>query len=256
MANRESFAQRGRRAQGLYTTDRWPSKHPMCMHHERSYAWEFPSTMLFACLQAPTEGGATALADSAAVLEALPPRLVERFARHGWMLTRNYNHDIGASIADSFGADRRGYVEAYCRANAIEFTWRSGGRLRTRQRRSAVVGHPLSGLRCWFNQVAFLNEWTLDPELREFLVGTYGRDGLPFNTSYGNGEPIDAEVIALLNAVYDTHAVREPWRAGDLMLVDNIRTAHSRDPFKGPREVLVAMAHPRTPAYGWKETVP
>jgi alpha-ketoglutarate-dependent taurine dioxygenase len=119
-----------------------------------------------------------------------------------------------------------------------------------------VAAHPVSGLRCWFNQVAFLNEWTLDPELREYLVDSYGRDGLPFNTSYGNGQPIDAEVIALLNAVYDTHAVREPWQAGDLMLIDNIRTAHSREPFKGPREVLVAMAHPRTPPSRWKETVP
>jgi len=26
------------------------------------------------------------------------------------------------------------------------------------------------------------------------------------------------------------------------MLVDNVRTAHSREPFEGPREVLVAMA--------------
>jgi hypothetical protein len=26
------------------------------------------------------------------------------------------------------------------------------------------------------------------------------------------------------------------------MLVDNVRTAHGREPFQGPREVLVAMA--------------
>ena len=26
------------------------------------------------------------------------------------------------------------------------------------------------------------------------------------------------------------------------MLVDNIRTAHSREPFEGPREVVVALA--------------
>lgn len=256
MADRESFAERGRRAEGVYCADKWPSKWPMCMHHERSYAWEFPSTMLLACLRAPTQGGATALADSAAVLDALPARLVDRFAEQGWMLSRNYNLEIGASIEDSFGADRRGYVEAYCRANAIEYAWRSGGRLRTRQRRCAVVAHPLSGDRCWFNEVAFLNEWSLDPELREFLVDTYGRDGLPFNTSYGNGEPIHAEVIGLINAVYDTRAVREPWQAGDLMLIDNIRTAHSRDPFQGPREVLVAMAHPRTAAHPSKNIVP
>jgi Taurine catabolism dioxygenase TauD, TfdA family len=39
--------------------------------------------------------------------------------------------------------------------------------------------------------------------------------------------------------------VREPWQAGDLLLVDNIGTAHSREPFKGPREVVVGMADPR-----------
>jgi Taurine catabolism dioxygenase TauD, TfdA family len=38
--------------------------------------------------------------------------------------------------------------------------------------------------------------------------------------------------------------VREPWRDGDLLLVDNVRTAHSREPFTGPREVLVGLADP------------
>ena len=38
--------------------------------------------------------------------------------------------------------------------------------------------------------------------------------------------------------------MREPWQAGDLMLVDNIRTAHSREAYVGPREVLVGMAEP------------
>ena len=35
---------------------------------------------------------------------------------------------------------------------------------------------------------------------------------------------------------------QERWQAGDLMLVDNVRTAHGRERFEGPREVLVAMA--------------
>ena len=44
--------------------------------------------------------------------------------------------------------------------------------------------------------------------------------------------------------VYDANTAREPWQAGDLMLVDNVRTAHSREPYEGPREVLVSMADP------------
>jgi alpha-ketoglutarate-dependent taurine dioxygenase len=212
------------------------------MHHELSYTLEFPGLMLFACLSAPTQGGATAVADSRAVLNALPADLVARFERDGWLLTRSYNDEIGASVAESFGTEDRGAVESYCRANGIAFEWQPDGGLRTWQRRSAVVHHPVTGQRCWFNQIAFLNEWTIDPEVREYLVDMYGADGLPFNTHFGTGEPITEDVVQLLNQVYEENTMREPWQAGDLMLVDNIRTAHSREAYEGPREVLVGMA--------------
>ncbi|MDX3073772.1 TauD/TfdA family dioxygenase [Streptomyces sp. MI02-7b] len=242
MTERESFAPRQSHPGGVYSSTKWPQNQPMCMHHELSYALEFPGLMMFACLQAPDEGGATAVADATAVLDALPSELVQRFEREGWLLTRSYNDEVGATVAEAFGTDDRAAVEAYCRAHAIAFEWQPDGTLRTRQRRSAVVGHPLSGRRCWFNQIAFLNEWTLDPEVREYLVDVYGPDGLPFNTRFGGGDPVGEDVVRLLNGVYEAHTVREPWQSGDLLLVDNIRTAHSREPFAGPREVLVGMA--------------
>jgi alpha-ketoglutarate-dependent taurine dioxygenase len=244
MTEKEAFAARQAYPGGLYSSSKWPPNQQMCMHHELSYALEFPGLMLFACLQAPDSGGATAVADATAVLGALPAELVERFEREGWVLTRNYNEDFGPSVEDAFGTDDRGPVEAYCRANTIEFEWQPDGVLRTRQRRSAVIRHPLTGRRCWFNQVAFLNEGTIDPEVREYLVDLYGEDGLPFNTRFGNGDSIGEDVIRLLNETYEAHTAREPWQAGDLMLVDNIRTAHSREPFSGPREVLVGMGDP------------
>jgi alpha-ketoglutarate-dependent taurine dioxygenase len=244
MIEREAFASRRLYSDGVYSSATWPANQPMCMHHELSYTLEFPGLMLFACLSAPTRGGATAVADSRAVLSALPAELVTRFERDGWMLTRSYNDEIGASVAEAFGTEDRSAVEAYCRANGIGFEWQSDGGLHTWQRRSAVVHHPVTGQRCWFNQIAFLNEWTIDPEVREYLVDMYGDDGLPFNTRFGNGDPIGADVVQLLNQVYEHNTVREPWQAGDLMLVDNIRTAHSREAYEGPREVLVGMADP------------
>ena len=242
MPEMEAFAPRRRYAQGVYSSSKWPPNQPMCMHHELSYALEPPSLMLFACLTAAASGGATPVADSPAVLNALPADLVERFEQAGWLLIRNYNEDIGASLADAFGTDDRGAVESYCRAHAIDFEWRPDGALRTRQRRSAVVPHPINGRRCWFNQIAFLNEWTLDPELREYLVDVYGEDALPFNTRFGNGDPIGADIVQTINETYQAHTVCERWEAGDLLLVDNIRTAHARESFEGPREVVVAMA--------------
>ncbi|MFE1764832.1 amino acid adenylation domain-containing protein [Streptomyces angustmyceticus] len=244
VTEKESFAPRKTHSEGVYSSSAWPPNQPMCMHHELSYTLEFPGLMLFACLGAPGEGGATGVADSAAVLDALPPGLTERFEREGWLLDRSYHDEIGASLSEAFGTDDRGAIEDYCRSHAIEFTWQPDGGLRTRQRRSAVVRHPVSGRRCWFNQIAFLNEWTMAPEVREYLIDEYGADGLPFNTRYGNGDPLTEDTVQLLNKVYDAHTVRRPWQAGDLLLVDNVRTAHSREPFVGPREVVVAMAEP------------
>jgi alpha-ketoglutarate-dependent taurine dioxygenase len=254
MSEREAFAPRQTYEPGVYSASKWPANQPMCMHHEVSYALEVPGLMLFACLQAPSAGGATGVADAATVLEALPTELVERFEREGWLLTRNYNDEIGASYVDSFGTEDRAAVESYCRANAIEYHWLPDGGLRTRQRRQAVVRHPVTGQRCWFNQIAFLNEWTIAEEIHEYLVDVYGADGLPFNTSFGGGDPISQDVVDLLNQVYVDHTAREPWQSGDVLLVDNLRTAHSREAFQGAREVVVGMANPVRLVQPWSGT--
>ena len=244
MVEKEAFESRRAYADRVYAATKWASNQPMCSHHELSYRCEFPGMMMFACLSGSTVGGATGVADAPTVLEALPTALTKRFERGGWLLTRNYNEEMGSSVAESFGTADRASVEAYCRANAIEFEWQPNGGLHTRQRRSAIIHHPVTGRRCWFNQLAFLNAWTLDEEIREYLVDVFGADGLPFNTYFGNGDPIGEEVVQLINEVYEANIAREPLQAGDLLLVDNIRTAHSREPFEGPRAVLVAMADP------------
>ena len=241
---REAFASRETYAEGVYSSSAWPPSQPMCMHHELSYVDEFPGLMLFACLEAPAEGGATAVADAAAVLEALPTQLTDRLEREGWLLSRSYTNEIGATVAEAFGTDDRSAVEAYCRAHAIDFAWQPYGGLRTRQHRDAVVRHPVSGRRCWFNQAAFLSEWSMAPDMREFLIDEYGADGLPFTTGYGNGDPLTEDVVQLINEVYAANTARQPWQAGDLLIVDNIRTAHSREAYRGPRNVVVAMADP------------
>src|SRR5215213_4149371 len=101
--------------------------------------------LLFACLVAPAEGGATPLADGSAVLAALPAGLVDRFERQGWLLARTYNDDIGASWAEAFGTGDRAAIERHCRAESIDLEWLPDGGLRTRQRRRAVVTHPGTG---------------------------------------------------------------------------------------------------------------
>ncbi|GLZ52634.1 TauD/TfdA family dioxygenase [Actinomycetospora sp. NBRC 106378] len=241
---REPFAPRTRLVDGLQSATPWPATQQMCLHHELSYVPDPPAFLFFACLVPPARGGATPVGDGAAVLAALPPALVARFEREGWLLVRHYNDDVGASWAEAFGTGDRAAVEQYCRSQGIEFSWDPDGGLRTRQRRRAVVRHPVDGRPCWFNQVAFLSEWALDPDVREYLVELHGPDGLPFTTRFGDGEPIGQDVVDVINEAYTAHTLREPWQAGDLLVLDNIRTAHGRDAYEGDRTVVVGMADP------------
>ncbi|WP_433271678.1 TauD/TfdA family dioxygenase [Actinosynnema sp. CS-041913] len=239
---REGFAAREHFGDGLHSSALWPANDVMCMHHELSYLAAPPGTLLLACLRAPESGGASGIADGAEVLDALPADLVARFEEQGWLLERSYHADFGLPWPEAFGTDDRPTVEKYLADNDIDWQWSPGGVLRTRQRRAAVVRHPVDGRRIWFNQVAFLSEWTMDPDVRDYLAEVV--DGFPLNTRYGDGEPLTPDVVRLINKTYEAYTRVTPWQGGDLLVLDNIRTAHSREPYRGDRRVIVTMGDP------------
>jgi hypothetical protein len=240
---REGFAPRSTYTEAVYSSTQWPPDEPMCMHHELSYAAEVPGLIVFGCLTAPVKGGKTEIADAQRMLSRLPPELVTPFERDGWLLTRMY-HEIGVSWNDAFGTKDPAQVDAYCAAAGLECEWLPEGRLRTRQRRAAVVRHPRTGVPGWFNQIAFLNELTLDPAIRGYLVDVYGPSGLPFNTAYGDGRPVSGDTVETINDVYREVTIAEPWQDGDVLVLDNLRMAHSREPYEGAREVVVIFGDP------------
>ena len=246
VADREPFAERADLGAAVYSSVTWPPDQPMCMHHETSYAAQVPSKMLIGCLVPPVEGGATGVADGYRVLSELPADLLAPFAARGWSLERNYSELVGTAWQEAFGTTERAVVEKYCQDNGIRTDWRSDGSLRTRQRRPAIVRHPETGRPCWFNQVAFFNQWTLEEDVREYLLFEFGADALPFNSYYGDGSPIEREVVDTINEVYVAATVREPWQAGDLLLVDNVRMAHNREPFSGRRSMAMVFGDPTT----------
>lgn len=244
----ECFAPREILGPNLYSGTKWPADQPMCMHHELSYARRVPNILVFGCVRAPNIGGETALADAQDVFDALPKNITEPFTRHGWLLARNYNGVIGVDWRESFRTDDPGQVERYCRENEITCDWGPGGTLHTLQRAPAVITHPRTGRRCWFNQIAFLNEWTLEPAVREYLVSEFGAErGLPFNTFLGDGTALNETTIQHINDVYDAHTVRTPWQDGDLLVVDNLRTAHSRLPYRGDRDIVAVFGEVTSP---------
>lgn len=246
MIEREAFAPRDHHPGGIYSAPKWPADQPMCPRNELSYAVRFPRLLLLGCLAAAQADGATVLADTRRVLAELPADLVDRADRLGWELRRNHHEDVGVDLADVFGGTTDEWIRDYCLANDIDHDRGGAGQVRTRQRRPALLRHPITGERCWFNQLGFLNAGALDPDVREYLVAMYGPDSLPFDTRWGDGEVVAAEDVEAINRCCEDVAVRVSLRAGDLLLMDNVLTAHGRDPVLGPQRLLVAMGAPVT----------
>ncbi|MFJ9712429.1 TauD/TfdA family dioxygenase [Streptomyces sp. NPDC101234] len=240
----EPFAARQPLGRGVWSQPAWPGTSPMCMHHELGWQRQPPPFLLVACLRTADSGGATGVADGRAVLPLLPDRMTERAGRNGWTLVRRYTGGlIGMSWQDAFPGLDAAAVEAYAAAEGVELTWDDRG-LVTRRTRPAIRSTAPDGPLAWSNLLAFCSEWTMDPPVRDYLVTALGRPGLPFETCYGDGEPFTKADVDTVNAAYDRAAARIHWQAGDVLLLDNIRTAHSMEPATGDRRTAVLHAGP------------
>ncbi|MFF6995675.1 TauD/TfdA family dioxygenase [Streptomyces sp. NPDC008313] len=228
----------------VYTSTDYPADEEIFLHNENSYQAAWPLTLYFACLAEAHTEGATPLADIREVYRSLDPALREEFERRGWRVVRNFHGDFGVPWQETFSTSDRDRVAAYCRDKGLQVHWRPDGGLRTTALRQAVHTHPVTGDRVWFNHATFFHVTSLAPEVGEGLREIFPDEDLPTNTYYGDGGVIPDSVMDELRAAYRAASTRFDWRLGDVLVVDNMRAAHGREPFTGPRRIAVAMAEP------------
>jgi alpha-ketoglutarate-dependent taurine dioxygenase len=202
--------------------------------------------IFFFCQRPATRGGETPIADCRKVFERIDPKVRQRFIEKGWMLVRNFGHGLSLSWQSVFQTEERSAVETYCREAGIETEWR-GDRLRTKQVRQAVARHPVTGEPVWFNHAAFFHVSTLESSTREGLLAGLEEEELPNNTYYGDGSPIETSVLDEIREAYQRETVSFAWQERDLLMLDNMLVAHGRNPYTGPRKILVAMAESSGP---------
>lgn len=230
----------------VYTSTEYPPHRSIPLHNEQSYTREWPLRIWFHCALAARTGGATPIADSRAVYRALDPALVARFAKRELRYVRNFGQGLDLPWQQAFGADDPRAVERICAARGIACEWRDGDDgellLRTEERCQAVARHPRTGDMVWFNQANLFHLSALDDDMQEALVDAVGIENVPRNVYYGDGAPLEADALAEIRGVLDQQRIVFPWVTGDVLMLDNMLTAHARDPFEGPRKVVVAMA--------------
>ncbi|OZI34736.1 hypothetical protein CAL29_14790 [Bordetella genomosp. 10] len=227
--------------QEIYQSTPYPEREMILYHNESSHLERWPGRQLFFCELPSTHGGATPIVDCQAVYRALPADMARDFARKHLLYVRNFIRGLDVRWQDFYGTSDRAQVETRLRGAGAQWEWLDGDALRTRMVCPAVIVHPRTGLPTFFNQVQLHHISSLDAELRESLLSMVAEDRLPRNVYYGDGSPISDATMAVVGATYERLAVRFTWQRGDVLLLDNMRVAHARDPYEGPRKIAVAM---------------
>lgn len=228
----------------IYTSTDYPADQSIFLHNETSYRRNWPLRISFFCHTPPLTGGETPIADVSKVYERIDPFIRERFLSKGVLYVRNFGDGIGLPWQTVFQTTSREAVEEYCRQAGLQCEWKGENRLRTRRVGPAIVPHPHTGKMLWFNHATFFHVTTLAPEVRSALLKQFSEEDLPGNTYYGDGSPIEENVLDGLRQAYTQETVMFPWQKGDVLMLDNMQVAHGRMPFTGPRRILTGMSMP------------
>jgi alpha-ketoglutarate-dependent taurine dioxygenase len=244
----ERAAPRREVAKNIFTSTEYPPDQPIPLHHEMSYSHNWPTKIWFYCAQPAQSRGATPIANDRKVFKLIDPAIKERFMKKRVMYVRNFGEGPDLSWQEAFQTEDRAAVEEYCRQARMSCEWRDGDRLRTRALRQTVATHPQTNETVWFNHAHMFHVSNIDEPAREALLAHFKEDELPRNAFYGDGTPIESSLLSEIREVYAEAAVTFSWQKGDVLLLDNFLASHGREPFTGPRSILVAMAELYTSA--------
>ena len=227
----------------VYTATEYPAAETIPQHNENAYSRNWPLRLGFMCLLPSETGGETPIGDSRVVYNLLPESVREKFEEKGVKYVRNYSTlDLPWSVV--FQTEDKSQVEAYCKANELTYEWLDDDALRTSQINPATAVHPQTGEKVWFNQAHLFHVSSLGKEIARTLLDSLGEENVPRNSYYGDGSPIEPEVLDVIRSTYERTKVKFPWQKNDLLLLDNMLFTHGREPYTGPRQVLVGMACP------------
>lgn len=244
----ERAATRREVAKNIFTSTEYPADQVIPIHHEMSYSHQWPLKILFFCVTPAASGGCTPITDDRKVINLIPQKIKIDFLEKKIMYVRNFGQGVDMTWQEAFQTDDKSKVESYCRLANMKFEWKGHDRLKTWQIRPAVVRHPSTGAEVWFNHAHMFHSSNVELSVRQALLAEFRDDELPRNAFYGDGSRIDSEVLEEIKRIYSDSAVRFKWQKNDILMLDNVLSAHGRDSFRGERKVVVAMSDLHTDA--------
>lgn len=226
----------------VYTSTWYPDDKAILYHQESSHFTSWPRKINFFSVIVAKEGGCSPVVDCRLVYQGLDPKVRQMFEEKGLKYVRNFSPGVDVPWQTFFHTEDKSVVEEHCRKTRLELEWTHGGEcLRLKQRCRAVAVHYATKEKIFFNQVQLHHLHCLDRDTRASLLSMMKGEDLPRHVYFGDDSEISDAVMDHVGETYEKYAVRFQWQKGDMVTLDNMLVAHARDPFVGPRKILVAL---------------
>lgn len=245
----------------VMTATQLPPDWSVLLHQEMAYLQNPPAYICFFC-QVPAAGGEgqTLLADMRKLGARLDKTVWQRCVSQGIRLRRtlpaarnaHLKPGIPKSWPEVLQVQTRAEADRVLKSKGWDFDWHGDETLVLwHEVVPACRVHPLTGTAVWCNQAHFyppvcMMEWASeDNRTHDFDAIRLARSNHPElldNMCYGDGTTIpDAEALHIYKAIKSLEFELELQR-GDILLIDNLLSAHGRRARVADRQLFVLIA--------------
>lgn len=228
------------------------------LHQEMAYIEKPPQRIIFFCHKPAEMGGETVIADMRQITRGLPASLREKLERLGVLYVRNFGppelglnkraeeHPDQRSWGAAFYSQDKDEVDKVCRAKGFDPVWLDNGGLRLRSRMPGFKAHRVTGEHIY--RAVLHNDGgremmtsALPEKKRRQVEKMLARQEFRTGCYLGDGSEITKDEMETLNSLFRNAERSWKWQPKDIMLLDNLLTAHGRNPFEGTRDIQVAL---------------
>ena len=160
------------------------------------------------------------------------------------MYVRYLGDELDVPWSRAFATSDWSRVESRCRRLGVDWEWKNGGVLRLSKTCLPMLTHPDTLERVWFNDAHLCHPGVLETRRGVSVPKPPAPKEPSLQVYHADGTSIRRSDLALIAAAFEASRIVIDWEPGDVLMLDNLLTAHSLVPRHDPGRLEFAKEYP------------